>query len=160
MLLSLSGFYFLRSPNPSPIWLSIILVPYVVFAIVQWYASLTDLHDQSRIGDPPYPEQYDGTVHQCITGSDWTSSNLGLDHFPHSAEAFLELPADSDAIYLFTRGSHQSGHVDIVQSTTATNKVGVRVRVNYQTPEALHQVNVCHLERGVNENGIGILVST
>lgn len=107
--------------------------------------------------EPPHPSSQDGTVHQCISGSDWALSSHSLNQFPYSSEAFLELPVDSDALYLFTRGSQQSGHVDIVQSTQPTDKVGVRVRVGYLTREALNHVNVCHLERKTNENGVGIL---
>jgi len=103
------------------------------------------------------PEAHDGIVHQCFTGSNWTLSDGGLSYFPHSAEVFLELPVDSDAIYLFTRGSQQSGHVDIVQSTTPTNTVGVQVRVSYYDRNALDHINVCRLERRENEHGIGIL---
>ncbi|KAG1781995.1 hypothetical protein EV702DRAFT_1068744 [Suillus placidus] len=108
-------------------------------------------------GEPPHPGLQDGTVHQCISGSDWTLSDQRLNHFPHSAEVFLELPVDSDALYLFTRGSQQSGHVDIVQSTQPTDKVGVQVRVGYHAREALDHANVCRLERKTNENGVGIL---
>ncbi|KAG1723123.1 uncharacterized protein EDB91DRAFT_1255762 [Suillus paluster] len=108
-------------------------------------------------GEPPYPGVQDGTVHHCITGSDWILSDRSLNQFPYSAEAFLELPVDSDAIYFFTRGSQQSGHVDIVQSTKPTDKVGVRVRVGYHARKALDHVNVCRLERQADENGIGIL---
>ncbi|KAG2137331.1 hypothetical protein BD769DRAFT_1437725 [Suillus cothurnatus] len=100
--------------------------------------------------EPPHPSSQDGTVHQCISGSDWALSSQSLNQFPYSSEAFLELPVDSDALYLFTRGSQQSGHVDIVQSTQPTDKVGVRVRVGYLTREALNHVNT-------NENGVGIL---
>ena len=115
--------------------------------------------DQSGTGGPPRPEHRDGIVHQCITGSNWTLLNPGLIHLPRSAEALFELPADSDAIYLFTRGAQQSGRVNVVQSTTATDKVGVRVRVNYWISGALDHVSVYHLERRANENGIGIIVS-
>ncbi|KAG1746397.1 hypothetical protein EDB19DRAFT_1873521 [Suillus lakei] len=108
-------------------------------------------------GEPPHPGSQDGTVHQCISGSDWTLSDQSLSHFPHSAEAFLELPVDSDAIYLFTKGSQQSGNIDIVQSTQPTDKVGVQVRVGYHAREALDHANVCRLERKTNENGVGIL---
>ncbi|KAG2142313.1 uncharacterized protein EDB93DRAFT_1241632 [Suillus bovinus] len=111
-------------------------------------------------GEPPHPGSLDGTVHQCISGSNWTLSHRGLNQFPHSAEAFLELPVDSDALYLFTRGSQQSGHVDVVQSTQPTDKVIVHVRVGYLARSALDHVNVCRLERKTNENGIGILTPT
>ncbi|KAG1878801.1 hypothetical protein F4604DRAFT_2000051 [Suillus subluteus] len=110
-------------------------------------------------GEPPHPGSQDGTVHQCISGSDWTLSNQSLNQFPYSAEAFLELPVDSDALYLFTRGSQQSGHVDIVQSTQPTDKVGIQVRVGYFAREALDHANVCRLERKTNENGVGIFTS-
>lgn len=154
--LYLSGFYLLYSLNPST-WLSIILVRYVLFSVVQWYAGLADLHDQRWAGPPGEPPNlHDDTIQQCFN---WSPSNLGLSHFPHSAEVSLELPIDSDAIYLFTRGS-QSGHVDIVQSTTTTDKVGVQVRVNYFSPEVLDHINVCRVERAANENGVGILVGT
>ena len=158
MLLYLSGFYLLYSPNLST-WLSIILVRYVLFAVVQWHASLADLHDQRWVsppGGPPRPDLRDGTVQEWFN---WSPSNFSLGPFPHSAEVSLELPIDSDAIYLFTRGS-QSGHVDIVQSTTPTDKVGVQVRVNYFNPEVLDYINVCRVERGANENGVGIIVGT
>ncbi|OAX40225.1 hypothetical protein K503DRAFT_687958 [Rhizopogon vinicolor AM-OR11-026] len=138
-------------------------------AVLVWFLlgafakSFTDMAYHSRpvcrwVGEPPHPEVHDGIVHECIIGSNWSlPSNPGLSHFPHSAETFLELPVDSDAIYLFTRGSQQSGHVDIVQSSTPTDKVGVRVRVDYFAPEALDHINVCHFERRADEHGIGIL---
>ncbi|KAG2358083.1 hypothetical protein BDR07DRAFT_1489853 [Suillus spraguei] len=90
-------------------------------------------------GEPPHPSSQDGTVHQCISGSDWTSSNQGLNQFPYSAETFLELPVDSDALYY---------------------KVGVQVRVGYHVRQALDHANVCRLERKTNENGVGILTPT
>ncbi|KAG2055530.1 hypothetical protein BDR06DRAFT_1045063 [Suillus hirtellus] len=111
-------------------------------------------------GEPPHPGSQDGTIHQCISGSNWTLSDQILNHFPHSAEAFLELPVDSDALYLFTRGSQQSGRVNIVQSTQPTDTVSVQVRVGYNSREALDRVNVCHLERRKNENGVGIFTPT
>ncbi|KAG2153221.1 hypothetical protein DEU56DRAFT_773780 [Suillus clintonianus] len=110
-----------------------------------------------RTGEPPHPAPQDGTVHHCISGPDWTLSNQGLSHFPNCAESFLEFPVDSDAIYLFTRGSQQSGRIDIVQSTEPTDKVGVHVRVGYHAREMLDHANVCHIERKTNEHGIGIL---
>ncbi|KAG2358085.1 hypothetical protein BDR07DRAFT_309569 [Suillus spraguei] len=86
------------------------------------------------------------------------ASMAPIGHRPTKAwTTFLELPVDSDALYLFTRGSKQSGHVDIVQSTQPTDKVGVQVWVGYNIEQALDNASVCHLERKANENGIGIL---
>lgn len=137
-------------------WKAFAIAVLIWFLIAAFTNSAADMafNHASR---PPWAGAQDGTVHQCISGSDWTLSDRSLSHFPHSAEAFLELPVDSDAIYLFTRGSQQSGHVDIVQSTKPTDTVGVQVRVGYHAREALEHVNVCHLERKANENGIGIL---
>jgi hypothetical protein len=133
--------------------------------LVCYFLSLSDtllahVFDKFWNGEPPHPGAQDGTVHQCIRGSDWALSDQRFNHFPYSAEAFLELPVDSDALYLFTRGSQQSGHVDIVQSTQPTDKVGVQVQVGYRVREALEQVNVCRLERRARENGVGIFVNT
>lgn len=134
------------------------------FLIAAFTTSSTDMafNRGSRLfwnGEPPHPGSQDGIVHQCISGSDWTLSNQSLNQFPYSAETFLELPVDSDALYLFTRGSQQSGRVDIVQSTQPTDKVGVQVRVGYFALEALDHANICRLERKANENGVGILTS-
>lgn len=114
---------------------------------------------QSSNGEPSHPGPKDGTVHQCISGSDWESSSQNFNHFPHSAEVFLELPVDSDTLYLFTKGS-QAGHVEIEQSDQPTDKVSVHVRVGYHTREALRGVNVYRLERKTRENGVGIYVNT
>lgn len=136
-----------------------ILIWFLIAAFTTSSTNMAFYHGSRFFWDsePPHPGSQDGTVHQCIGGSDWTLSDQSLNHFPHSAEAFLELPVDSDALYLFTRGSQQSGHVDIVQSTEATDKVGVQVRVGYYAREALEHANVCHFERGTRENGVGIL---
>ncbi|KIK44501.1 hypothetical protein CY34DRAFT_802594 [Suillus luteus UH-Slu-Lm8-n1] len=114
---------------------------------------------QSSNGEPSHPGPKDGTVHQCISGSDWESSGQSFNHFPHSAEVFLELPVDSDILYLFTKGS-QAGHVEIEQSDQPTDKVSVHVRVGYHTREALRGVNVYRLERKTRENGVGIYAPT
>ncbi|KAG1758340.1 hypothetical protein EDD22DRAFT_910941 [Suillus occidentalis] len=134
-------------------------------AILIWFlmAAFTTFFNnhciQSSNGEPSHPVPTAGTVHQCISGSDWESSGRSMNHFPHSAEVFLELPVDSDTLYLFTKGS-QAGHVEIEQSDQPTDKVSVHVRVGYHTREALRGINVYRLERKTRENGVGIYAPT
>lgn len=135
------------------------------FLIAAFTTSSTDMafnHGSGLFSDGGLsrPGQRDGTVHECISGSDWAFKlNQSLNSFPHSAEVFLELPVDSDILYLFTKGS-QAGHLEIEQSKQPTDKVSVHVRVGYHTPEALRGVNVCRLERETRENGVGIYAPT
>lgn len=160
MLLYLFGSSLLRSPHLPPIWPSIMDLDSCVIFLSPSCTPLTHVSDQFSDGGLSRPGQRDGTVHECISGSDWAFKlNQSLNSFPHSAEVFLELPVDSDILYLFTKGS-QAGHLEIEQSKQPTDKVSVHVRVGYHTPEALRGVNVCRLERETRENGVGIYVIT
>ena len=69
---------------------------------------------------------------------------------------------ESDALYVFARGSLAAGKITIVDSELidGSEDVVVSVRVRYFTLWALNRANVCQLARKKGENGVGIFVST
>lgn len=102
-----------------------------------------------------HPLPSDGAIHECIGGGDWTHEG------PTSARTSFKLPVDSDALYVFARGSLASGRITIVDSQPidASDDVVFSVRVKYYSSWALDRANVCQLARKEGENGVGIFVS-
>ena len=67
----------------------------------------------------------------------------------------------SDVLYLFARGQQLTGNVMIIQdeSLHRPDAVLVDVAAYYHTPDWLHVVQICSLERAKGEQGVGIFVS-
>jgi hypothetical protein len=109
-----------------------------------------------------YPCPSDGVVLRCIRFADWDAyydSPSWAHQYPFGSESLFSLPVDSETLYLVSRGAYQHGTVTLEQSGEVSDSVFVRIRAAYYTDEALNRTNVCRLEHGENENGIGIYVS-
>ncbi|KAJ8592473.1 hypothetical protein M405DRAFT_812664 [Rhizopogon salebrosus TDB-379] len=109
--------------------------------------------------EPDYPCPSDGVVLRCIRFADWDAyydSPSWAHQYPFGSESLFSLPVDSGTLYLVSRGAYQHGTVTLEQSGEVSDSVFVRVRAAYYTDEALNRTNVCRLEHGENENGIGI----
>ena len=99
---------------------------------------------------------------KCVHGPEWTPIGAAPGTYPRQfiAKTQLELPFDSDTLFLLSRGSLSHGIVRIIEDdhVGAGDKVKVSIEVRYYSQEALSRANVCSLTRGHRENGIGIFV--
>ena len=73
----------------------------------------------------------------------------------------IALPLDAQALYFFSRGRQSRGTFVVRQDDReySRDKVLIDVAAVHSTPSFLSLVNVCSLQRRVNEYGIGIFVS-
>ena len=108
------------------------------------------------------PRMEDGRVLESIGARNWTSYQTGPPHwaptFYESAETSFTLPVDSETLYLITRGSYQTGKVELKQGTHQDGDVRVDVRVAYNDERALARATVCRLRKGGIKHGVGIFV--
>ncbi|KIJ59790.1 hypothetical protein HYDPIDRAFT_118152 [Hydnomerulius pinastri MD-312] len=106
------------------------------------------------------PRADDGTVLRSVGGSNWTFYHQNpswSSRFPRSAEASFVLPVDSDELFLISRGSYQSGKVEVKQAPDVEQgSVKVDVRVAYHVDRALARATVCELQKDGDRNGVGI----
>ncbi|ETW74815.1 hypothetical protein HETIRDRAFT_482614 [Heterobasidion irregulare TC 32-1] len=100
---------------------------------------------------------------KCVHGPEWTPIGAAPGTYPRQfiANTQLDLPFDSDTLFLLSRGSLSHGIVRIIEDdhVGAGDKVQVSIEVRYYSQEALSRANVCSLTRGHRENGIGIFTS-
>jgi hypothetical protein len=106
------------------------------------------------------PRAEDGRIVESIGSLNWTSYEARprwAPTFSESAESAFVLPITSDTLYLISRGSYQSGKVELKQSTDRGD-VKVDVRVAYHDERALARATVCQLRKSGNRHGVGIYV--
>ncbi|KDQ56481.1 hypothetical protein JAAARDRAFT_36637 [Jaapia argillacea MUCL 33604] len=105
-----------------------------------------------------WPEASDGRIDHCtsfrdresVTSSNSTTAASG------TASAHFELPASSDVLYLFARGSKVYGNVEITDSSDVLDVVKVDMTITYSREEALARATICKLSRSGGHNGVGI----
>ncbi|KAF8435986.1 hypothetical protein L210DRAFT_3549745 [Boletus edulis BED1] len=106
------------------------------------------------------PRAEDGRILESIGGLNWTTYQgrpPWASSFSESAETSFTLPTTSESLYLISRGSYQSGKVEVKQSTTERGGgVKVDVRVAYHDERALARATVCRLRKSGNKHGVGI----
>ncbi|EIW80553.1 hypothetical protein CONPUDRAFT_57225 [Coniophora puteana RWD-64-598 SS2] len=117
---------------------------------------------QPRIdrGNTGYPLTKDGKIHQCFgsNGTNWEGYlNPGANSdYPWAAEASFEVPIDSEALYLFTRGSRQHGSVRITTEDNHLDNVRILVHALYYRQGSIAGTHACLLEPTTHEKSIGI----
>ncbi len=99
----------------------------------------------------------------CVLVADWTvipaSQVTQQRPFPHTAQATLVLPVSSELLYFLSRGPLSRGSISYVVGEESSDVVDVRVEVSYTSPDVLHLMKVCLLQRDEVNNGVGIYVS-
>ncbi|KIJ66012.1 hypothetical protein HYDPIDRAFT_110137 [Hydnomerulius pinastri MD-312] len=145
-----------------------LLIWLVFAAITDSVAQIAISSSSSRRWDrlPPIPARLnpsDGAAHWCIDASNWTTYEDypgWMKGYPMGATTSFSLPIGSNALYLFSRGSYQHGHLNITveqpESPELLDSALVEVKVGYHSTEALAAAKVCKLSRGVNESGVGV----
>ena len=103
-----------------------------------------------------YPSAQDGRIIRCVRGGEdgWS---------PDSRLQFLsfDIPLNSSAIYIFTRGRQATGRVTVVpHEANASDKITVDVASQDHEWDAFRSTTVCQMERKKGEQGVGIFVST
>ncbi len=112
---------------------------------------------------------------RCADSETWSDSRKGLfkfppsnlrghgtlppTAFPFSMETTFHLPADSETLFLLSRGPKLGGGVEIVTSPELDDVVEVQINARYFRKDLLDRTNVCLSERGEGEYGISMLVS-
>ena len=112
-------------------------------------------------GDAGVPRTEDGRVLESIGRHNWTSYQRRPRWAPaysESAETSFHLPVGSEALYLLSRGSYQSGKVEVKQAVEERGDVRVDVRVAYHDARALARATVCRLRKSGDRHGVGIYV--
>lgn len=109
------------------------------------------------------PKAEDGRILESIGSLSWTTYQARphwAPTFSESAETSFVLPSTAEALYLISRGSYQTGKVEVKQSTTTGrgNDVKVDVRVAYHDERALARATVCRLRKSGNRHGVGVYV--
>ncbi|KAF7798870.1 hypothetical protein EIP86_010098 [Pleurotus ostreatoroseus] len=115
---------------------------------------------QDRPGHPDHPRKplpgpgrpADGRMLNCTEHAmDWT-------HERGHATTSFDLPLDSDALYVFARGSQVAGTIVVTQDEREhdPHKVHFDVAAVHSTPAFLEHISVCAMERRRGERGIGI----
>lgn len=120
---------------------------------------ITELANATRLQEhkdaaTAWPIAKDGKILHCVKGAGgWSSKNGPL-------RLSFELARTSEVLYFLSRGIQSTGSIVIVQDDTirAPDTVRVDVIALHYTPEYLHAIAVCSLERSPGEQGVGIFV--
>ncbi|TFK74656.1 hypothetical protein BDN72DRAFT_759463 [Pluteus cervinus] len=112
---------------------------------------------------------------RCADDETWSDSRQGLfkfppsnlrghgtlppTAFPFSMETTFHLPADSETLFLLSRGPKLGGGVEIVTSPSLDDVVEVQINARYLRKDLLDRTSVCLSERGEGEYGISMLSS-
>ncbi|TFY78474.1 hypothetical protein EWM64_g5533 [Hericium alpestre] len=129
-----------------------------------WHVEQDGREDGGWPGNIPIPIEGDEIVVDCVHGDQWTPIGLEPGHsYPpnYSAKTEFDLPIHSDLLFLLSRGSLASGSVSIVQDLSLTDKDTVKASlvVHFHSRTALSRSKVCRLQRGNNENGVGVFTA-
>ncbi|KAI0821193.1 hypothetical protein BC629DRAFT_433688 [Irpex lacteus] len=115
------------------------------------------LSQEHRDAATAWPTPSDGKLLVCFKGPlPWHTTSSS------TPRVILEIPRQSDALYLFSRGIATAGNVKIIQDEKAHGEdvVLVDIEARGRTAEWLHVLAVCSLERKSGERGIGIFTPT
>lgn len=108
--------------------------------------------------DPWGPHDEDGRILRCekFTSSPQTIADSDISPLSSSTDSFY-VPASSEKIFVFSRGSYGHGTVRVELSDSTGDKVEIEVVT--RTPRGEYLAQVCHLDREKGGQGVGIYVS-
>lgn len=116
-------------------------------------------------GNHGWPEAGNGHINECTAAGGWAANAVpqGVGSTvspPYSASTSFNLPVSANLLFFFSNGSLAHGSVKVEAARDDGDEVKVDVVVSYWTQTALDRANVCVLERGHGQHGIGIIVSS
>ena len=103
----------------------------------------------------------------CIRQAEWTHVETHTKHpgvsrlFGRVAKTYLELPRNSTLLYFHSSGALARGSLHITDDGDGRrDTVQIEIKLTYDTEDTLSSLAVCMLQRGEDQNGIGIFVGS
>ncbi len=129
------------------------------------YEKLRRLHYGHWEKSDSGPMTQDTQRETCMRQAEWTRVETHTKHpgvsrlFGRVAKTYLDLPRNSTLLYFLSSGALSRGSLHITDDGDGERDiVQVEIKLTYDTEDTLSSLVVCTLQRGEDENGIGIFV--